>query len=332
MMSGYSHIVSQVLGKAPAGDQAAVSGAGTAAGRRLVLFPDQLRYREILVKAVPQSDDECCYLPFFSALGGGRGARRKTVKFLWKLWCMLEGCRRVELLFLSPTLDWLTIYAAAVICRLKGIPPILHDFSFHDGIAIRRRRLLKSICVTSGEPAGGGAVTGVDTVIASALPSFGRSRELYRRARKERAIPHVLVISNGENERMTALARRAFGLVKQKYPRTEFVLAAVTDDGTSVDGAGAIKRRVIESELDLASLYEESDIATFLSPGGINELFAARARAAGFPIIVNGFGFAGDGASSTRPVVIPRDSYSALAEAIIRLVDDDAYYRSFASV
>ncbi|MDD4052599.1 MAG: hypothetical protein PHR28_11970 [candidate division Zixibacteria bacterium] len=297
----------------------------------MVLFPNQLRFRDILIKAGSESEDHCCYLPFSPASGGVRGARLKTMMLLWKVWRLLEGCNRVDLFFLSPKLDWPTVYAAAVICRLKGVPPILHDFSFHDETAVRRRRLLQSLCATSGDSAGGGSGVCTDDFVASALRSFGQNRGYYRRARKDRAVPHVIIVSDGENGRMMALAKRAFGLVKQKYPRTEFILAAVTEGGISPDDAadGAISRRVVAGEDDLASLFGESDIAVFLSSGGINELFVARARAAGFPVIANGFGFAVDSGSSVRPVVIPRDSYSALAEAIIRLVDDDVYYRSF---
>jgi hypothetical protein len=331
MMSGYDHMLSLVSGNPRAGDKTdrVVSIGDVGAGKRLVLYPGRLRYHEILAGAGSDSGNGCYYLPYFPATGAAGMTGWKAVQFVWKLWRLLDGCNRVDLFFMSPTLDWPAVYTAGVLGRLKGVPSVLRDFSFYDDAAGRRRRLLQSLCLSSDDSGCGGA----KPVIASTPRPLAFDQAFYRQARKNKAVPHVIVVGNSENERMTALARRASEMVKQKYPRTEFVTAAMMEGGISVAGPadGAISRRIIAGEDDMRALYAESDTVALLSPGGINGLFVARARAAGFPIIVNGFGLADPSPSSSRPIVIPRDSYSALAEAVIRLVDDDAYYRSFAS-
>lgn len=334
MMSGYDHILSLVLGKSPVGDMAgpAVSAATAAEGDKLVLYPRRLRYREILTDT--GSGDHCRYLPFSPAMGiTGRNGWR-TVQFLRTLWRQLDRCDRLEIFFLSPRLDWPAVFTSAVISRLKGVPSVLHDLSFRDCAADHRLKMLRSLCLSSGEAGDVGDGDGADGVVAGMEWLSAPDGESYRRMRKDKAVPHVIVVGNEGNERMTALARRAFDLVKQKYPRTEFFMATVTENGVMVDGeiGGGLSRRVIAGEQEMKSLFAESDVVAFLSPGGINGLFAARAQAVGFPIIVNGFDLVGSSLSPARPVVIPRDSYSALAEAVIRLVDDDVYYRSFASL
>jgi len=132
---------------------------------------------------------------------------------------------------------------------------------------------------------------------------------------------------------MRALARRAHELVKQKYPRTVFTMISITDGSTRSGSPkeDSLAHRLVTGEADLLSVFAEGDMVMLLSPGGINDLIAVRARTAGFPIIVNGFGFVDPIPTPVRAVVVPRDSYSALAEAVIRLVDDDGYYLSFAS-
>ena len=84
----------------------------------------------------------------------------------------------------------------------------------------------------------------------------------------------------------------------------------------------------VDSEASLQEEFGQGDILMLLSPGGLNRLFAVRARSAGYPIITNGIK---SHAPGQKVLVAARDSYSELAEAIIGLVDDDTYYQSFGS-
>ena len=315
MMTGYEHLMSLLAGVSAAADSADE-------GSRLVLFPARLQYREFLSMAGGAAGSGNRYLPYSAAGGGGLALNTvwKTSIFLRNVWQWLDRCGRIELFFLSPKLDWTAVSAAAAVARLKGVSVVLHDFSFLDDSAGYRRRLLRSLCLAP-EPA---VRTGRPPVIVA---------EPYRRARKVRAVPHVIVVADGENGRMRALARRAYELVKQKYPRTVFTMISITDGGRSIGSPkeDSLAHRLITGEADLLSVFADGDMVMLLSPGGFNDLIAVRARTARFPIIVNGFGFVDPTSSPARGVVVPRDSYSSLAEAVIRLVDDDGYYRSFAS-
>ena len=135
-----------------------------------------------------------------------------------------------------------------------------------------------------------------------------------------------------DNKIMT-LVGRTHDLIKQKYPRTEFILASMTAVGSDFFPAcpDSIKAWVLYSEDDLRKIYAESDMLMLLSPGGLDRLFGCRALLAGFPIIANGFDILGgtDSEPVAGSVITPRDSYSALADAAIRAVDDEAYYQSF---
>lgn len=303
-----------------------LSGVAAAAGEsaetedRLVLYPARLRYRQFLSAAGMAGEPGCRYVPYAAIAGRSVKTGWKSAAFLRDVWRLLDRCRRVELFFLSPSLDWSAAYAAAAVARLKGVPTVLHDFSFLDDDAGYRRRLLQSLCLSPGA---------ADSSASQAIVD----REPYRQARKTGAVPHVIVVADGENQRVKALARRAHELVKQKYPRTEFTVLAFTDDGTKAGRsvAGTLVHRTIVAEADLQAAFVDGDTVMLLSRGGLNDLIAFRARLAGFPIIVNGFGFAEPSSSPAQVIVVPRDSYSALAEAVIRLVDDDAYYRGFAA-
>ncbi len=93
-------------------------------------------------------------------------------------------------------------------------------------------------------------------------------------------------------------------------------------------GRESMTSTFVESEAFLRELFAEADTLILFSPGGLNRLFGQRAVAAGFPIITNGFDFpCGDHAD---PVVATRGSYSSLADAVTRMVDDESYYCGFA--
>ena len=154
----------------------------------------------------------------------------------------------------------------------------------------------------------------------------------YRTFQKDRAVPRVIIYGNFENRLVLSLAGRTHDLVKEKYPRTEFVLVSLTDlDNVRTEvGETSIIIETPTTEDELRSIYSASDMVVLLSPGGVNQMFVRRAKAAGFPIITNGFEHSVISSSGRESIVAARDRYSALAGEITRLVDDEDYYRSFA--
>jgi hypothetical protein len=147
---------------------------------------------------------------------------------------------------------------------------------------------------------------------------------------KTSAVPVVIVCGDFGSHRIVSLARRAHDLVKQKYPRTEFYLLSpvIGDEADPVYLEEEQSFRVITpmSHNDLRSLYEQADTLVLLSSGGLNRDWLVRAFAAGYPVVSNGPLL---GKDDSRIIAVPRDSYSGLAEAVIRLVDDADHYRSF---
>ncbi len=92
--------------------------------------------------------------------------------------------------------------------------------------------------------------------------------------------------------------------------------------GTVADGQG---------QDELLALFREGDVLILLSVGGLNQCLIRRARAAGYPIITNGIDYSSAGMPPLSIIMVPRDSYGGLADAVIRLVDDEEYYRRFGS-
>jgi hypothetical protein len=121
------------------------------------------------------------------------------------------------------------------------------------------------------------------------------------------------------------LSRRIFDLVKSKYPRTEFLPVSFIRPAATEreDESDRTAIRIITGETDMLSLFREADTLLLLSPGGLGRYLVDRAMAAAMPIVTNDFAPAGGTDYCIRGI---RDSYSALAEELIRLADDDAHY------
>ena len=155
-------------------------------------------------------------------------------------------------------------------------------------------------------------------------------RSAYGALKKKQAVPRVIAYGDFEDGRIVSLVYRVHELVKRKYPRTEFFLTSFSA-GQSLDPADmSLRVSSPQTEKELWGLFSEADVVMLLSPGGVNRMFLARALAAGYPVIANGLDYSAADPGGRRIVTIPRDSYSSLADAVISLVDDDAYYRSFA--
>jgi hypothetical protein len=252
------------------------------------------------------------------------------LRYLGELLKLVALCRRLELYFFSTQSDLIYVFSAAVIARLKGVAIVLHDYRFHSG---RGKHLTKTLYSLSRQV----EIGDISAVVNSdRIPADYRFRcdvtdpAPYRNFRKSRAIPRVLVYGDFERPRIHYLVNHTHKLVKQKYPRTEFILILPTstgDRGINIeDSASSVSLVPPGSENELRRQFEDCDTIMLLSPGGLNRLFAIRARYAGYPVITNGFECPHAGPDV---LTVPRDSYSSLAEAVIRLVDDETYYRGF---
>jgi hypothetical protein len=244
---------------------------------------------------------------------------------------LLPISTRLDLFMFSTQRDMRYIRPAAALARILGIPVTLHDYRYRPATAPKSIRRLYSLCdcVEVGDEGeserpdgfrwGLGCRAVVDDRISSDVTP------------KSSAVPVVAVCGDFESGRTVSLARRAHDLIKQKYPRTAFLLISPVDGIETVDAddntSDSFRLVMPANRDDVRALYEQADILMILSPGGLNRDWLVGARAAGYPVIVNG-SLVSEAAEGV--IVVPRDSYTRLAEAVIRLVDDDEYYRGFA--
>jgi hypothetical protein len=155
----------------------------------------------------------------------------------------------------------------------------------------------------------------------------------YRNYTKKRSVPHVLVYGDFDDSKTRSQVARAYDLVKQKYPRTEFRLVAPALIGRYESPGDKTNGSFVfcypRTEQDMQKLFSEADTLMLVSAGGINRHFISRARAAGHPVIVSDLDYSGGDTAGYACLSTPRGSYTDLAQAVISLVDDETYYRSF---
>jgi hypothetical protein len=309
-----------------------VSAEGMSRGR-MIVFPRDLSYQRPLLVQTGKDRAETFFLDYplyprssFKTIGD-------YLKFTLTLFKYLPVCRKLDLFVFSDRNNWLCIILTAIMSRLLGLEASLHDYRFRTDKGGRLTRILYPLCqrLEVGDIT---AVTDERTVSSDVLfRSEASDLEAYAGFRKSRAVPRVIIYGDFESRRVISLVVRTHELIKQKYPRTEFILAPLTShyenyiDPGSLDSSIIIKP--VDSEASLKSQFSDSDIVMLLSPGGLNRCFLIRAREAGYPVIANDLNYPED---KQGVISVPRDSYSGLAEAVIRLVDDDAYYQSFGSL
>jgi hypothetical protein len=241
----------------------------------------------------------------------------------------------IELYLFSSRRDRWFVLAAAITGRILGTPVTLHDYAFRPGDEDRIQDASYQLC--SRLELGDATATIPDGIPISCVTYRldAPNRERYAALQKSRSVPRVLVYGDFEQQRNWALAERAHDMIKQKYPRTEFILTSLTSTATGSGRHGeaehSLTRRDCRSEDDLFSVFEQADIVLLLSSGGLNRCFACRAAAAGYPLICNGFAYPSGECPAANVITVDRDSYSGLADAIVRLVDDETYYRRLAA-
>ncbi|MCP4567081.1 MAG: hypothetical protein GY841_05835 [FCB group bacterium] len=295
------------------------------AGGSLVVYPENLKYSAILRKNI--SRQSRFFIEFSNGDGRWLQIFRLMPVFLWRLLKILPSCNNIELYMLSTRIDGPFILVAAALARLVGRSVLLHDYRFKAGRSGRTEERLRSICsqVIYGDISALEEKDKIEPGVSFRIDFIDRL--FYRRLKKERAVPKVMVYGDFSDEKTLTLVRRTHDLVKQKYPRTELILISPLETDVLVSDENSLRITCPESEKDFQTLFAASDILLLMSPGGVNRLFGFRAALAGYPVITNGFDYPVN--SGGDPVIASRDSYSSLAVAITRMVDDEDYYRGF---
>jgi hypothetical protein len=298
--------------------------------KRLVIYPADVPGNQSFIKYDKSRKQETYFLEYGEASGKKRREIKSLVEFAISLIRLVPVCSRIDLYIFSEYRIYRYAVLTIILSRLLGIKVILHDYRFCTGKSFRFSRLLHSLCHRLD--IGDVSAPLDDSVFPRRLSirAEANNLEAYNEFAEKKAVPRVIVYGDFDDSRIISLAKRTHDLVKQKYPRTEFLLVSLSSGRKGGEfrkrGDNSISMKIPKSEDELVSIFEESDILLLLSPGGLNRYFMVRARASGYPIISNGIDYS---PAFGRGIVVDRDSYSGLADAVIRLVDDEAYYQSF---
>jgi len=303
-------------------------------GTRLVIYPDSLAYTDVLTESKADEPSKSYYLEYTVESRQSLRGIWDFLLFVGRLLRVSAISGRIDLFSFSDVADWPYIFAVAMTARTLGTTVCFHDFQFRTADSPRLRRLVYSICrqIVIGDAAiteqGGETPSVACRVDEADLTGF-------RNLRKSRAIPRVLVYGDFDDHRILSLVKRSHEMVKSKYPRTEYILISLVHQPHGTRAGGLSDDSVIPAvactEDELLALFREGDMLILLSAGGLNQCLMMRALAAGYPVITNGIDYSSSGMPSRKITIVPRDSYGGLADAVIRLVDDETCYRRFAS-
>lgn len=298
---------------------------------RMIVYPATVGFRGLI--RVP--DDGSLYRNYYIPFDGSGSSITRRLRawagFIGRLFRAAPVCHEMQLYCLDRTSDAGCVMAAAVFARLIGLPVVLHDYGFRhsgqDGHAEARPALFRHVEYgddTASSNHGDGADSSSFRYDPIDIPR-------YRKFAKAAAVPRVIVYGDFGRPGTISLAVRTHDMVKQKYPRTEFFLVSLSEfDPDVVDDIGRSTNFYFpRDEMEMQGLFAEADSVLLLSAGGVNRMFVSRARAAGFPVIVNGLEYKDGDPDGRRYLRVDRGSYSGLAEAVISLVDDENHYRSF---
>lgn len=297
---------------------------------RIVVFPATIRFRDLI--RLPENDKSFRnYYVAFDASGESVGRRlRGEIGFLARLIRLAPLCHEMQLYCLDRKTDGAFVMIAAVVARVVGLPVIFHDYGFCRPRGSRR---------AFSRPAFFRHVEYGDTTADKFdcdIPSVSFRYDsidisCYRKWAKQTAVPRIIVYGDFGDPKAVTLVTKTHEMVKRKYPRTEFFLVSLTDFGPEeiAEVDGSVNFYSPRSEEEMQGLFSEADGVMLLTPGGLNRLFVARARATGYPVIINGLDYFDIDDDKGRYIPASRGSYSELAEAVISLVDDETYYRSF---
>ena len=299
----------------------------------LVVLPENTPIYQTEYKNGPGKPAHVHFLSYMAAPSGFIKLIGRITAFILGFMRMAAACSRVEIFVLTNGADRTFGLVAAILGRLTGRRLILHDYRFFGFGQRDQKSLIRAICgeIRIGDPGGFEATNHHDRV---SLRYESPDREPYRDCQKRRAIPHVIVYGDLQCPKAASLIVRVHELVKQKYPRSEFSCITFNRNDLNLfenHGSNHSLRCILAGdEADVQNIYNSGDILVILSRGGRNRYFLERALIAGFPIITNGI----DISDFRRPgniSVVARDSYSAIANGIIALVDDENRYQSLSA-
>lgn len=298
---------------------------------RLVVYPATIGFPNLI--RLPENDESFRnYYVAFDDSSGLVGHRLKAeMVFLARLIRLAPVCHEMQLYCVDEKADCNYVMIAAVIARVIGLPVMFHDYGFRRP-GESRRVLSRPALFRRIEYGDTTAEESNDSCIPSVSFRFDPfDISCYRQCAKQTAVPRMIVYGDFGDPKTIALVTRTHEMVKRKYPRTEFFLVSLTDfDRRGVEEIdGSINFYSPRSEEEIQGLFSAADGVMLLSPGGINRLFVSRARAAGYPVILNGLDYPETDHDKGRYIAASRGSYSELAEAVISLVDDETYYRDF---
>jgi len=299
---------------------------------RLVVYPSYIGY-ERLIRAPENRDIHNFHIEYDPAVCSDPKSIRVGFRLLVRLIKTLPRCEEMILFRCNRQYDKLCTLLTAIMARLAGVPVILCDYSFSSSLQKRSTRRLFSLCrrVELGDASGW--ESDMDGLVPVSFRIDDGNLSAYRAFAKNRSVPSVLVYGDFDDSKTVSLVRRAYDLVKQKYPRTEFRLVVPAgfefEEASEERSNGSFRFCYPRTEREMQALFSETDTMMLVSPGGINRYFITRAHAAGYPVIVNGLDYPDTDTPGNAVLTAPRGSYTGLAEAVISLVDDDVHYRSF---
>ncbi|MEE9442861.1 MAG: hypothetical protein V3V99_09370 [candidate division Zixibacteria bacterium] len=260
---------------------------------------------------------------------------RKLISLSSHLYRIIRLARQsdtIETYSFSSKLDFPFLFVTAMMCRLFGVKIIHHDFCFNQNNESGKTQWL--YCLSDLVMIGDETRRVKSYLSSTAFAHFCEFKNLaeYRKTQNESIAPRVMIYGDFELKKNISIVNGAFEIVKQKYPRTEFILICPTFYGEDrmavIENKPAIDIARPEDENHLRDIYAEADILAVLSSGGLNRYFIKRAYAAGCPVILNDINYSNT-FDNRKCITISRDSYSSLASEIIKLVDDKDYYGTF---
>lgn len=303
-----------------------IAADGTNKRSRLVVYPQELTLTE-LVEPYRSGKGRISFTLAYSMLSA------PAINRIWYYMKFALACLRHSFvtdadIFICSSGDG-RVYGmiAAILVRLFGGCVTIHDYRFHDNLHGKSKLRTVAQRIEFG-------------ACPEQIPDDSRNKRiscrsesipdaLYDIPAKTKIAPNVFVYGDFERNRVVSLARRTHDLVKQKYPRTEFILLGLFPEELTaighVTGIYSIRAESAENDAKMARLMSEADIGLFLTPGGLARYFCLRAIRARIPLFTNGFTLS-DYNEDPRQYVATRDSYSDIAGRIITLADNPELY------
>ncbi len=216
--------------------------------------------------------------------------------------------------------------------RIYGKKIMLHDYRFEHLTEGEKKSNLHSLSrrIEFG--------TGISSIPKSLEDNIVSCRHevidesAFRGNIKKQAVPTVIVSGDFQKNRVVSLVFRTHELVKQKYPRTQFILVDMFPESMSayVHYKNTHSFRFVspQSFAELDEIYSGADMQVIATSRGLSQLFTRRAQASHYPIITNGFTLPGY-LLPEEQYVASRDSYSELASRILTFVDCPEAYQGY---